>query len=136
MPVRKNTFTRANGGNPEVFNTLGTSLILLSSSGTVRQIEGGTSSGDDLTLKANQADAYSKINIQGADVIQLISNGGLEIYNGSSRIEIFEALGGLHILERAAAPSAISTYGCLYVKNDDTLHYIDGGGVDHTIAFV
>jgi len=92
--------------------------------------------GDDIDIYPNTACAVPHIRLYGDSLIRYYSKTTHDFYTGSTETHRLESEGGIHILERAAAPTAIATYGCLWVKNDDTLHYIDGAGNDHTIAFV
>ena len=107
----------------------------------VTTLKGADATQDDLNLQANVTDTYPVINMQGNSYIDYKAgaNADHRFYHGAT---IFAGISGLlsrysiYLYETGTAPGNKGNYGQFYAKNDDTLHYIDGGGVDHTIQFV
>jgi hypothetical protein len=119
----------------------GSTKVLQLDKGTANKIQlfgGGGTTGDDLSISANLTDLRPIITLYGNDRIVLNSASTVDIQSGGNYLSKFrhENSGGhMYLYEATDAPTAITDWGAIFAKNDNTLHFQDGAGVDHTVAF-
>ena len=119
------------------YDTDGQVVAQLTHSSGVTDLKGADGSGDKLKLHANQTNSFPRIELYGnSNTYYLVASTKEHRFYTGATIPVIITDYALHILESSSSPSAKATYGCLWPKDDDTLHYIDGGGVDHTIRYV
>jgi len=127
-------------GDPFSFKAGTVNVATLSESTNVTTLEGGSTTGDDLILKANTVDARPYLTLLGGSgsVLSLETGGNLDIAHGGTSIAKVEAgggsAGGVLKLRETTTPTATADFGALYTKADNHLYWQSGAGVEYDLG--
>jgi len=86
-------------------------------------------------LLGSYANPYNAMALYTSGIMFLNAGGGVQVQYDISADNV-TAREGLLYLKETTTPSTATGYGIIYTKSDNKLYFKDGGGTEHTVAFV
>lgn len=116
-------------------------MLLIYSDGTYSEIYGSGGTGTDMYLYCNEDDFEPYLQLRGAAETRfyLAADKSFELYDVSTLIfRVGHLNNNYHISVKNTtnSPPTQAGFGLLYCKADNKLYFRDGGGTEHTVAFV